>query len=239
MAKQIKVSVVGASGRMGSAILHEIKGSPKKFQPYLAISRSKPIDGFIHSSPNPDVTLLGQSDVCIDFSTLESMPSICKAAEKSGIPLVCGVTGLETKHFKLLEQTAKKIPVLWSPNMSPGINMFLVLIEQLKVLKNWDFQITEVHHNKKVDSPSGTAKLLQQKAESTLGKKLPPIAAIRGGGVYGEHSLLAMADSETITIEHKALNRQVFAQGSLMAASWILDKSAGLYSMQDVLRSKK
>jgi 4-hydroxy-tetrahydrodipicolinate reductase len=236
--KKIEVVLVGASGRMGSAIGVEISLN-KKFSPFLAITRSKPLDGFLHSSPQITTTQIENADVVIDFSLPELTVEVANVCAKAGVPLVSGVTGQSNEGRAALQKASKKIPVMWAANMSIGINMFLILIEQLGPISNWDFHLHEIHHNQKKDAPSGTAKVLHAKLTEVVGKKLPDATSTRGGGVFGDHTLLALSDSEVLKIEHRALNRQVFAQGALKAAKWILDKKPGLYSMGDVLRSMK
>jgi 4-hydroxy-tetrahydrodipicolinate reductase len=121
--------------------------------------------------------------------------------------------------------------------MSIGINLFLKAIESLgQVAKTYDWQIEEFHHKRKKDSPSGTAKWLQQSAEKAKGEKLPAVMAGRGGGIYGIHKLWLMGEEETLTIEHTALSRALFARGALTAAKWIQAKRPGFYSLQDVLK---
>ena len=118
-----------------------------------------------------------------------------------------------------LTKAAESCPVLWSANMSLGVNFVAELIKSLSVLEeDFDFQIEETHHRHKVDKPSGTAILLQESLQAKLKKTLPEPLSVRGGGVFGIHKLMAMSEEETITIEHVALNRKVFAKGAVKAA---------------------
>ena len=123
-------------------------------------------------------------------------------------------------------------PIIWSA---------AILTESLKVLgllKGADFQIEEFHHIRKVDKPSGTALWLQEALEKVVGKTLNPALAIRGGGIFGVHRVHAMCEEETLTFEHQALNRKVFARGALAAAQWLKSQCPGQYQMADVLRSQ-
>jgi 4-hydroxy-tetrahydrodipicolinate reductase len=119
-----------------------------------------------------------------------------------------------------------------------GVAVLTEAIRVLGKLKGADFQIEEFHHNKKVDKPSGTALWLQEALEKVVGKSIPEPLAIRGGGIFGVHRVHAMTDEETLTFEHQALNREVFARGALVAAKWIKNRPAGLYKMTDVLSTE-
>ncbi len=164
------------------------------------------------------------------------MRKALKWCVKNKIPFVSGTTGITAVDKKLLKSAAKKIPVLWSPNMSVGINLFLKVISALgSNLSKFDLQIEEAHHAKKKDSPSGTAKILQESAEHVAKRKLPPVLATRGGGIIGVHKLQLMDEEEILTIEHTALQRSVFAKGAISAAIWLSKRKAGFYNMQDVL----
>lgn len=109
------------------------------------------------------------------------------------------------------------------------------MLAQFSRLEGYDFQIEELHHNRKKDKPSGTALFLQEKLQSAVGSPLEAPVAIRGGGIFGIHRVWAMGQEETITLEHTAMNRRVFARGALKAATWLLGRPPGFYSMDDVL----
>jgi 4-hydroxy-tetrahydrodipicolinate reductase len=174
--------------------------------------------------------------VAVDFSSPEGAMIAAKACLKAGLPLVSGTTGLSSAQLRTLKQAGKKIPVLWSPNTSVGINLFLRMIAALgKNLAGYDMQIEEFHHAMKKDAPSGTAKLLQSAVEEAAEVRLPPVLSARGGGIVGTHKLSIMGPEETLTIEHVALKRSVFARGAIDAAIWLTGKKPGFYNMQDVL----
>ena len=109
------------------------------------------------------------------------------------------------------------------------------MLSQMKQLEGFEFQIEELHHNRKKDKPSGTALFLQEKLTEAVGPHVPAPLAIRGGGIFGIHRVWAMGEEEMVTIEHTAMNRRVFARGALKAARWILGRSPALYRMDDVL----
>ena len=174
-------------------------------------------------------------DCLLDFSSPEGLQKALAWTQNQKCPIVSGTTGISEEIKKQLEFISTKVPVLWSSNMSPGINTMLSLIETLAKLKDFDFQIEEIHHKEKKDSPSGTALTMQSRLESASGSKAAPPLSIRGGGIFGIHRIFAMAQDEIITIEHQATSRAVFARGALAAGKWIYNKPPGLYSMQEVL----
>lgn len=222
--KKIKVGLFGASGRMGQEIIS-----------VLAASKDMEFSLGVGSKDKVDAKKAKQLDVWIDFSTPEALDSVIKQAILHKTPLVCGTTGLNEKQKKSLQSAAKVIPVLWSSNMSLGV---AVLNEALKVfssLKNFDYQIEEIHHIHKKDKPSGTALTLQENLQKAVGKKLPEPVGIRGGGVFGVHKIFAMSEEEVLTFEHTALNRSVFAKGAVQAARWTASQKPGFYAMKDCL----
>lgn len=226
--KKIKIGVVGAKGRMGQEIVKVIEQSPRG-DVFYALTREEALDDRKAS----------QVDVWIDFSSPEALKGVLKMAEKHKTPVVCGTTGLSGGEKKLLETAAKKIPVLWSSNMSLGVAVLNEALKSLAAVKHFDFQIEEFHHNKKKDRPSGTAITLQENLESALGRDLPEPLAIRGGGIFGVHKIHAMSDEEVLVFEHTALNRAVFAKGAVQAAEWLVKQKPGLYQIRDVLFGKK
>lgn len=232
--KKIKVGLTGASGRMGQAFQGLLKNS-KEFEFFVSIGRT-PVEAAQHHQKDfSHAKLMSQVDVWIDFSSPELFSELVACAMKHKTPVVCGTTGFDEKTKKTFAKVAKKIPLLWSGNMSFGIQVVLRALESFSDLANFDFQIEEIHHNKKKDAPSGTGLMLKKKLDQVVQKTTPPILSIRGGGVFGVHKILAMSDEEVITIEHSALNRNVFARGALIAAKALVKKKAGLYSLSDVI----
>lgn len=222
--KKMKLGLFGSTGRMG----YEIS---------KIISESADLDLFMSLRRNsvPDPGQAPEVDVWVDFSTPEALSNNLKVAMENKKPFVCGTTGFSKEEEETLASAAQKIPVLWSSNMSVGV---AVLNEALKVfssLKDFDFQIEEFHHIHKKDRPSGTAITLQKNLQEIVGRPLPEPLSIRGGGIFGVHKVFAMSPEETISFEHTALNRAVFARGALQAARWIHGQKPGLYSMKDCL----
>ncbi|MGE0631336.1 MAG: 4-hydroxy-tetrahydrodipicolinate reductase [Pseudobdellovibrionaceae bacterium] len=231
--KKIRIAVVGASGRMGQEISAVVdKDSP--FVLKLAICRSE-VGGYQKQSSSCSAILKKEIDVIIDFSNPELCLEALEVASKERIPFVSGTTGLSEKQFKKFESLSKGIPLLFESNMSLGICILRQAIKVLGKFTDADFQIEEIHHKRKKDTPSGTAITLQKELEKATGKKWPAPLSIRGGGVFGVHRLLALSEEEIISFEHTALNRKVFAKGALQAALWLSKQKAGRYQMSHVL----
>ncbi|WP_374076608.1 4-hydroxy-tetrahydrodipicolinate reductase [Bdellovibrio bacteriovorus] len=226
--KKIKVGLVGASGRMGKEIAQVIEANPRceLFYPYDRAEKW-------------DAKKAAHVDVWIDFSSPEALKDVLKRAAENKTPVVCGTTGFSKKEKDLLVQYGKKIPVLWSSNMSLGVAVLNEALKSLSAISHFDFQIEEIHHNRKKDKPSGTAITLQENLEKAVGKKLPEPLAIRGGGVFGVHKVYSLSDEEVLMFEHSALNRTVFAKGAVQAAEWLVKQKAGLYQIRDVLFGKQ
>ncbi|OFZ13785.1 MAG: 4-hydroxy-tetrahydrodipicolinate reductase [Bdellovibrionales bacterium RBG_16_40_8] len=214
------IIVNGRNGRMGREIIN-------------LLSRS--IDAKLHSGTALAKIKPTKLAVAIDFSSAQGLRSVAAWCVKKNVPLVSGTTGLSDKDMKILKKASKKIPILWSPNMSPGINIILHMIDIIGAKANsYDIQIEEFHHTQKKDSPSGTAKMLQKAFIKNTNKVLPPILSGRGGGIVGNHKIWFMADQEIFTIEHTALNRSIFAKGAIIAATWLRRQPPGFYEFRDI-----
>lgn len=229
----MKITVIGANGRMGQEFPAAAKQLGLKL--HSGVVRTGVAHGYTKTFFNFDKELAAETDILIDFSSLENMKTVTSFAVKFGIPLVSGVTGVSKDHRKILQKTATKIPILWSANMSLGVAVLTEALKAFQSIEGFDFQIEEFHHNKKKDNPSGTALHLQCALESIRSKKIKPPIGIRGGGIFGIHKVHAMSQEETLCFEHVALNRQVFAKGALRAALWLRSKKPGLYQMRDLL----
>lgn len=227
MKKKLKVGLMGSTGRMGQEIT-KILGASAKSELFYAPLRTEKID----------LKKAEQVDVWIDFSQPEAFAGNLKLAEKFKTPFVCGTTGFTAKEKSLLKKYSSKLPLLWSSNMSLGVAVLNEALKSFGAIPHFDYQIEEIHHNKKKDKPSGTAITLQENLNAVIGKKAPEPLAIRGGGVFGVHKVFALSDEEVLTFEHQALNRTVFARGAVTAAEWLVNKKPGLYQMRDVLFGK-
>ena len=154
--------------------------------------------------------------------------------------MVIGTTGFTPEQKLDIEHAAKKMAIVFAPNMSVGVTLLINLVEQAaKILKeDFDIEVVEMHHKHKVDSPSGTALALTDKANKCLPKDSTPLsfASVRSGCIPGTHSLIFDSPVDTITLTHEARNREGFASGALHAAEWIKGKK-GIYTMDDLIRT--
>ncbi len=231
--KHNRLAIIGISGRMGQ----EIRAIANEFDFIVTegvASTSSTSGGVLIAT---DISALRDDnvDVVIDFSMPELTMNVAAWCANHKKPLVSGVTGLSLDQKKALEKAAAVIPVLWAPNMSLGVAVLARMLGQLSRLEGFDFQIEELHHIRKKDKPSGTAIFLQEKLKEAVGPNVPEPLAIRGGGIFGVHRVWAMGEEETITLEHTAMNRRVFARGALKAACWLKEQKPGLYRMDNVL----
>lgn len=193
-------------------------------------------------------------DVIVDFSNPSALSGLLEFAAAHGKPAVICTTGLNDAQKALLQQAAKKIPVFFSANMSLGVNLVGILAEKAaKVLGNsFDIEIIEMHHNRKVDAPSGTALMLADRINAALDaprdytydrherrEKRPKqeigIHAVRGGTITGEHEILFAGNDEIIRISHSARSKALFATGAINAAKFLIGRAPGCYSMADLL----
>tara|TARA_R110002033_G_scaffold5582_19_gene23822 strand:+ start:973 stop:1701 length:729 start_codon:yes stop_codon:yes gene_type:complete len=237
------IGIIGSKGRMGQALVAAIEEA-----------------GQTHAGgadQGDDVAaLVGASDVLVDFSSPKALQATLDACVAAGKPIVIGTTGLETEHHAAIDEAANKIPVLQTGNTSLGVNMLAALVEEAasRLGDDWDIEIVEMHHRHKVDAPSGTAKLLGEAAARGRGIDLAThtesgrdgitgarkkgaigFAALRGGSVAGDHTVILASDEERIELTHRAENRMIFARGAVKAAGWLVGQSAGRYGMDGVL----
>jgi 4-hydroxy-tetrahydrodipicolinate reductase len=175
-------------------------------------------------------------DVAIDFSQADSVDEICRAALQHGKSLVIGTTGHSQQQRKTIEETAHSVPIVLASNFSVGVNVLFWLTQKATELLGSAFnpEIVETHHKMKKDAPSGTAKTLAELLKAVRNSEIP-IQSIREGYVVGEHTVIFAGPEERLELTHRAANRGIFALGALRAAKWIVNKRAGLYSMQNVL----
>lgn len=239
----IAVYLFGRNGRMGRAIEAIINERQDMFVCGGA-SLGVPAD-------NPD-----KVDVVIDFSGAGAAHEALAFSRSKGAAHVAGTTGLGQEYDDALAAAAQQIPVLYSANMSLGVNVLRYLVERAAALlpRDWDIEIVELHHNKKKDSPSGTAIALLESANAGLGRAPREgmlgardgivgertqdeigVFGVRGGNIAGEHTVYYIGENERIELTHRATDRDIFARGAVQAAGWIAGKKPGIYSIQDVL----
>lgn len=199
---------------------------------------------------------LSNVEVVIDFSIPSATAKLMPLCAGQHIPMVIGTTGLDSSTRAGLERAAERVPIVFAPNYSQGINALYFLAARATELLGpaFDAEIVEIHHRHKVDSPSGTAVRLAEVVSAA--KRLDPervvshgrsgqvgarpleevgVMALRGGDVVGEHTLYLVGEGERIELSHRATDRSIFARGAVRAARWVVSRPAGLYDMADVM----
>jgi 4-hydroxy-tetrahydrodipicolinate reductase len=200
--------------------------------------------------------LFAAVDVVVDFTASDAAALHAAEAARRGKPMVIGTTGLDGANEAAVLAAAKSVAIVRSPNMSLGVNLLLGLVREVasRLDDAYDIEIVEMHHRHKVDAPSGTALALGRAAAQARGIDFAGrsrrvrdgitgergrgdigFAALRGGDVVGEHSVIFAAEGERVELTHRAGSRRIFARGAVRAASWVVGKQPGLYGMNDVL----
>jgi len=239
-------------GRMGKEIINAIeKQSDLKIVCGFDIEKREDGEFPIYNKIE-DITQ--KVDVIIDFSVPVATFGILEFAKKNKIPTVIATTGFNKEQLEEIETISKEIPIFRSSNMSLEINLMASLVQKVaEVLKESDIEIIETHHNRKIDSPSGTAILLADAINKVFegekqynfdrmnkrekrDKKEIGFSSIRGGNIVGEHTVQFYGENETLEITHKSYSRQVFAEGALKAARFIVTQKVGLYDMKDLVK---
>lgn len=239
----IKLAMIGASGRMGQAILRLAK-------------ESGDFDIVCEVSEGEDFSKLEKSgaQVAIDFSKADGTRALADVAARSNIALVIGTTGLDDESERAVAVASEKVAVFTATNMSIGVHVLGVIAERASRMlgEDYEIEIVETHHKRKIDAPSGTAltlaKTLQESRhhithlvhgrEGNVGPRAPRevgMHAVRGGDVVGDHTVHFLGEADRIEITHRASNRDLFARGALRAAKWIVTKSSGFYGMSDMM----
>ncbi len=198
--------------------------------------------------------IVEEADVIIDFSIPVATLNILEYAKSKHIPVVIATTGFSEEQESKIKEYSKEIPIFKSANMSLDINLMCRIVSNLaQILKGNDIEIIETHHNRKIDSPSGTAMLLADSINKALdnsmsyefnrhdkhekrSKKEIGISSVRGGNIVGEHSVIFFSENESFEIKHTAYSRSLFAEGAVRAAKFITKKDirSGMYDMNDI-----
>jgi 4-hydroxy-tetrahydrodipicolinate reductase len=222
----VRVLLIGAAGRMGETVRDLAKNDPD-----VDIVAQCDLGDLIEPA-------MKNCDMAIDFSHADAIGEICRAALHHDKPLVIGTTGHPQEQRRIIDQTARSLPIVFASNFSVGVNVLFWLTRRAAELLGRDFaaEIVETHHKTKKDAPSGTAKTLAEalKSAQKIGEEIP-IQSIREGDVVGEHTVIFSGPGERLDLTHRAARREIFARGALRAAKWIVGRPPGLYSMQDVL----
>jgi 4-hydroxy-tetrahydrodipicolinate reductase len=253
----LRIAIAGAAGRMGRTLVNAASAD-KRFQIVGATVRegsSSRAEG-VSAVITPE-SAAEHAEVWIDFTTPRATLDALNALGSTRVrAAVVGATGFAPEHEQQIAAHATRIAIVRSNNFSLGVTLLAGLVEQAaqRLGLEWDIEISEAHHRRKLDAPSGTALLLGEAAARGRGQtleevRLPPHEAVfgprkpggiafsvtRAGGIVGEHDVRFAAEHEIVTLSHEALDRGVFADGALTAALWAANKPPGLYSMRDVV----
>lgn len=238
-----RIGIIGSEGRMGQALVgavrdagHDLAGGVDRGDDLTELAR--------------------RSEVLVDFSAPGALRANLEAASAAGIPILVGTTGLGGEHHPAIDVAANDIAVLQTGNTSLGVTLLAHLVREAasRLDADWDIEIVEMHHRMKVDAPSGTALLLGEAAAAGRGIDVAEnresgrdghtgaraqgsigFAALRGGTVAGEHSVILAGEQERLTLSHSAESRMIFARGAVRGAEWLIGKAPGRYTMGDIL----
>jgi 4-hydroxy-tetrahydrodipicolinate reductase len=250
----MKVLINGINGKMGQVLLNEINNT-KNIEVVAGVSRTgSELKIPVYTNAND---IKEKVDIVIDFSTPEGTLNILKYSKEKSIPVVIATTGFTKEQQDEILKYSKSIPVFQSSNMSYEINLMCDMVAKLaKELSNSDIEIVETHHKNKVDAPSGTALMLansindakkgemeytydrHSRKEKRKDKEIG-IHSIRGGNEVGKHTVLFFGDNESFEITHTVNSRSIFAQGSIKAAEFLINKKNGFYNMKDLIEGEK
>jgi 4-hydroxy-tetrahydrodipicolinate reductase len=245
--------VAGALGRMGRAVSKAVEQEPG-----LALAASFGRAGPAGEGLMSQDAALAATDVVIDFTNAAASASLAATcAARGGPALVIGSTGFDEAQLAAIAEAARTVAIVRAGNFSLGVNMLMGLVEQAARRLGpdaYDIEIFEAHHRRKVDAPSGTARMLGEAAARGRSVELATVAkhardgitgarpageigfsVMRGGGLIGEHSVSFAADDEILTLSHSARDRGLFARGAVVAARWVVGRPPGEYDMRDVL----
>ncbi|MCX5795596.1 MAG: 4-hydroxy-tetrahydrodipicolinate reductase [Elusimicrobia bacterium] len=235
MKKPLRLVVTGAAGRMGRRVA-ALAAEDGRFQVTALVDRRK---GAGLSQPESLPKALAQADVLVDFSAPEAAVRFAGLAATARKPAIIGATGFNQVQLAQLRAASRRIPVFLSPNFSPGIHALGALLRSAaSLLKDYEVSISETHHSRKKDAPSGTALRLARIVMEVRRGAAPAIASQRVGDVVGDHTVTLAGPCERLELTHRAQSRDVFAQGALRAALWVSGKRPGLYDMPDLFSAR-
>lgn len=254
-----RILLSGCLGRMGRAVTEAAEQSAGRF---AVIAGVDPFASEGTVLPFPVYTSVAEipaeaerPDVIVDFSHHAALPALLSYAKGTGIPVVVATTGHTEEELSEMREATRDVAVFYSRNMSLGVNLLIMLCKKASEVlgEDFDIEIIEKHHNKKLDAPSGTALMLadaiaetfdggkdyvyeRQSVRKQRDKREIGIHSVRGGTIVGEHDVLFAGKDEKITLSHTATSREVFATGALKAAEYLAQKRTGLYNMNDLLK---
>ncbi|KOX92333.1 4-hydroxy-tetrahydrodipicolinate reductase [Haloarcula rubripromontorii] len=245
-----RVAVNGVTGQMGGAVIEAATDSEVVVG--FATSDVDAVDGVPVVHPAEAVEALQEYDVdvVVDFAVPEGALTVAEACVEAGVPMVVGTTGFDEDGLTRLQDASEEIPLLKATNFSQGIQVLQRLVsEAVGTLDDYDLELMETHHNRKVDAPSGTASSIldviqdERDVEPVYGREghAPReddeigVFARRAGDIRGEHELVLAGNDEVLSLSHRAEDRGVFAAGALDAATWLVGRDAGWYEFGDVV----
>jgi 4-hydroxy-tetrahydrodipicolinate reductase len=241
----LRIGIAGITGRMGRLLAEEV------------VAAGAAVSGGLSRGGEASELFLG-AEAVIDFTHAATVPAHAAAAQGTGKPWILGTSGLSASQEAIVAEAAKRAAVVYAANFSPGVNLAFALAERMAAAlppEQYDAEILEMHHRQKVDAPSGTAIGLGRAVAKGRGTTLEAagresgrdghtgargvgtigFAALRGGQVVGEHTLLFAGATEHIALTHRSFDRRAYAVGAVRAALWAAGKPPGLYDMADVL----
>lgn len=250
----IKLIISGCNGRMGHVVEEICNADPQVeivagFDILGSSERAFPV--FTNAEQ-----FTGEADVVIDFSHPSALSALLNFCQTHHVAAVLATTGYSEQQLAEIDAAAKTVPIFRSANMSLGINVVIELIKKAAaILDGYDIEIVERHHNRKVDAPSGTALMLADAAASAVSydaqyvydrqsvrhprdKREIGISAVRGGTIVGDHEVIFAGRDEVIELHHHAASREIFANGAVKAAKFIIRQVPGLYSMADLVSAQ-
>ena len=262
-----KMGVVGCAGRMGRMLVAEIATTEGCS---VAGGSEAPGSGYV----NQDIgelagigrigvpvgesaeKVIRDSDVVLEFTSPEATAEHAELAASLGTAMVIGTTGLGPQQGERVRESARRIPIVWAPNMSLGVNVLLSVVQEVarRLGPDWDIEIMEMHHRGKVDAPSGTALALGRAAAAGRGVEFEAVeqrardgitgprrtgdigfAALRGGDAIGDHHVIFAGAAERLELIHRATSRAIYAKGAIRAARWVVGRPPGIYGLKEVL----
>ena len=262
-----RMGVVGCAGRMGRMLIAEIAATEGCWVPG---GSEAPGSGHVNQDigelagigrigiPIGETVekLMRDSDVVLEFTSPAATAEHAELAAGLGTAMVIGTTGLSSEQGEGVRQAARRVPIVWAPNMSLGVNVLLSVVEEVarRLGPDWDVEIMEMHHRGKVDAPSGTALALGHAVAAGRGVALEAaaqrgrdgitgprrtgdigFAALRGGDAVGDHHVIFAGAAERLELVHRATSRAIYAKGAVRAARWVVGRPPGVYGLKEVL----
>lgn len=249
----LKIILNGCNGAMGKTVTKVVEEC-NDIEIVAGVDKNKDLYSNNYEVYNEFLEVKDKADVIVDFSHPSCLEKLLEFGVTNKIPIVIATTGLKEEDLKNIKEASENIPIFHSANMSLGINLLINLAKKAALTLNetFDIEIIEKHHNKKVDAPSGTAYMIANAINDELDNSMEykygregksekrkeneiGIHAVRGGTIPGEHEVIFAGLDEIIEIKHTALSKNIFANGALKAARYIVNKDNGLYSMENLM----